>query len=84
MFGKITVIKSLLIPKFTYLLQAIAIPNNIVKQINSMLYSFLWGNNKEKIKRTTLIGNKLEGGLKLPDIEIKGNEVKMAKNAYYY
>ena len=76
MFGKITVIKSLLLPKLAFSIQTLHIPTNIIKQIKSMIFSFLWGNN-EKIKRNTLIGNKLEGGLDVPDIEIYEKSLKL-------
>ena len=40
-----------------------------------MLFNYLWGNNREKIKRATLIGNKLEGGLEMPDVEIYARQL---------
>ena len=45
--GKISVIKSLLLPKITHLL--IALPNpdlNILNEINDVLYDFLWNGQK--------------------------------------
>lgn len=34
-----------------------------------MFFKFLWSSKKEKVKRTTLIGNKLQGGLEITDLE---------------
>jgi len=34
-----------------------------------MIFNFLWDNKNEKIKRKTLIGDKLKGGLNMIDIE---------------
>ena len=48
MFGKVTVIKSLILPKFAFLLQAIPIPKECKKQINSMIFNFVWSNKSEK------------------------------------
>ena len=77
MFGKITIVKTLILPKLAYIIQAISIPNKICKQINSMIFKFVWGNNSEKIKRKTLIGNKLEGGLEVPDVELFSKTLKL-------
>ena len=66
-FGKITVIKSLLFPKLVYLAQNIVTPESITKQINSMIFDFFWNGKRDKIKRTTIIENKLDGGLEMPD-----------------
>ena len=34
-----------------------------------MLYGFLWSGKREKIKRNTLIGNKMQGGIEMIDLE---------------
>ena len=67
LFGKIKIIKTLILPKFVYLAQTLVVPKDILKKINTLIYTFLWGGKREKIKRTTLIGNKLEGGIEMPD-----------------
>ena len=77
MFGKVTIVKSLILPKLSFLIQTIPIANNIIKQLNSMIFNFVWGNKAEKIKRTTLIGNRLEGGLEIPDIDIYSKTLKL-------
>jgi hypothetical protein len=77
MFGKITVIKSLLLPKFVYLAQNIFTPDSVIKTINSMLFKFLWNNKRDKIKRTTIIGNKMEGGIEMPDFNFFSRTMKL-------
>lgn len=69
-YGKITVIKSVLLPKITYLLQSISVPKESLNELNRIFFRFLWNNKSEKIKRKTLIGPKLEGGLDMVDIYI--------------
>lgn len=76
-YGKIQIIKTLLIPKFTYLLQSLVAPKHIINKINSMLFDFLWNGKREKIKRTTLIGNREEGGLGMIDIETYMKSIKI-------
>ena len=67
-FGKIKIIKSLIMPKFVYLAQSLIVPADILKEINSLIFTFLWSGKREKIKRTTVIGLKTEGGLDMCDL----------------
>ena len=68
-FGKIKVIKTLIMPKFVYLVQSVKVPTQIIKTINTLIYKFLWHGKREKIKRTTLIGQTLLGGIDMVDTE---------------
>ena len=54
-------------PKFVYLVQSLKIPQDTIKRIDSLIFKFLWHGKREKIKRTTLIGQKCEGGLDMCD-----------------
>ena len=65
--GKIKIIKTLLLPKFVYLAQSSIIPQDIVKKIDSLIFNFLWHGKREKIKRTTLIGQTQHGGIEMCD-----------------
>ena len=67
-YGKITIIKTLLLPKFTYQFHSNYVPEKVIKEINSLFFNFLWEGKGEKIKRNTLIGSKYEGGLGMIDI----------------
>ena len=69
LYGKVQIIKTLLIPKFTYLFHSLNVPKSILNKINSMLYAFLWSGKREKIKRNTLIGSKIHGGIEMVDLE---------------
>ena len=66
-FGKIKVIKTLVMPKFVYLVQSTKVPFEKIKIIDSLIYNFLWHGKREKIKRTTLIGQINQGGLDMLD-----------------
>ena len=70
-YGKVTIIKSLALSKLSHV--ALVIPNptkQMFKKIETIMYRFLWGNNKsEKVTREdTRLPEKL-GGLGMPDIE---------------
>ena len=84
LFGKITVIKSLALSKITYSVLNTHSPNYVVKQLNTLFYKFIWGKT-ERIKRNTLIGNILEGGGNMVDIEshftsLKASWIKRIKD----
>jgi hypothetical protein len=52
LFGKVTLIKSLIVPQLTYLLSVLPNPGqNYLKDIDSLIFNFLWDNKPPKIKR---------------------------------
>ena len=67
-YGKVTLIKSLLIPKIVYTSSLLPTPEHIVKDLNHILYKFLW-KGKDKVTRASTINNYEEGGIKMVDIE---------------
>ena len=68
-FGKIKIIKTFIMSKFVYLAQSIAQPKDFIKKIDSLIFNFLWHGKREKIKRTTLIGQKENGGIEMCDTQ---------------
>ena len=69
MIGKITVIKSLILPNLTFLASVTTISKNFLNEFKTLIYNFIWGNKKEKVKRITLCKDYLEGGLKMINID---------------
>ena len=67
-YGMVTLIKSLLIPKIVYTSSLLPTPEHIVKDLNHILYKFLW-KGKDKVTRASTINNYEEGGIKMVDIE---------------
>ena len=47
----------------------VTIPKKFVKSLNSLIFRFLWNSNWERIKRKTLIGPKMKGGIEMVDVE---------------
>ena len=66
--GKVTIIKSLILSQVSFLFSVLFTPDQILNEINKILFSFLWGNKTAKVKKDTIIGNISDGGLKMPDI----------------
>ena len=67
--GKITVIKSIVLPQILYLSANLGIPEHFVKKVDTLIFHFLWGANMDKVKRKTIIGRIEQGGLKMVDIQ---------------
>ena len=62
-FGKTCIINTLGTPKLIYRASILQIPDkDFLKKTNKLIYNFLW-KNTERIKRNTLIGNILDGGI---------------------
>lgn len=74
-YGKVILIKTLLLSQLSFVLQALAIPDKTLAYINLIFYRFLWkrkNNNKkafEKIKRNVLCLKPDEGGLNMINVE---------------
>ena len=74
--GKITVIKTFIIPIFNLLIIALPNPNHvIIDLINKSLYDFLW-NKKSKIKKDVIVKQYAEGGLKMTNLNAFINALK--------
>ena len=73
--GKVCIAKSLLLSQLVYASQAIYMPDKILKEINTLLYRFLWRKKDcnrrafEKVKRTVLNSDIEKGGLKMIDFK---------------
>ena len=63
-----TIIESLLIPILVYTSSLLPTPANIIKQVEHIIYTFLW-KGKDKMTRLSAV-NKFEGGgIKMIDID---------------
>ena len=60
--GKIQIVKSFIIPKVLSEAALISISEDSIKEINSLIYRFIWKGN-DKIKRCALINDIEDGGL---------------------
>ena len=66
--GRLSIIKSLLIPKLNHLILTLPNPGEeYLKKIEFEFYKFLWGSNVHKIKKNTIVQDYRFGGLKMTD-----------------
>ena len=68
LFGKITGIKMIAIPKLILIAQTTAHKNIYIDQLKRLCFTFIW-RKRDRIRRNTLIAPVNEGGLNMLDIE---------------
>ena len=69
--GKITVIKSLILSKFTHLFLALPNPpGDFLKILERKMYKFFWSNGTDRISRKNIIKNIHAGGLRMVNVSV--------------
>ena len=83
--GRITVVKTLLIPKLTHLFMALPNPDNdYFQKINRMLFNYIWNSKIDRIARKYIIRDYDEGGLKMINIEVFIKSLKITWLRRFY
>ena len=78
LYGKINIVKSLALSKLFFVAAVLPIPDDFIKNVNKQVVEFIWNHKNPKIKKTTMIGEKKEGGLGMPDFDIINKSLKAA------
>ena len=55
LFGRVTIIKSLVLSQVVHLLMFNTVPLIIIKKINKMFFRFLWQTRAEKVRRCDVV-----------------------------
>jgi hypothetical protein len=77
--GRVTVVKSLILAKLNYIGQMLPNPpEHIMKDINNVIYTFIWNGKPDKVKRTQIIQDYELGGVKVPHVESHLNALKVS------
>ena len=66
--GKITIIKTNMVSQCVHLMSTLPTSDSFLKEVNTILYNFLWEGKPDKIKRSTTILKHTHGGLKMVNI----------------
>ena len=77
MFGKVTIIKSFLMPKRLYVSTILETPQEIIKQMERMVYKFSW-KGPDKVTRLSVINMLKNGGLNLMDLETQIKAIRLS------
>ena len=70
-YGKVVILKSLILSQFVYVASVLPIPPKLVVDLNKLMYNFLWNSKREKVKRAVLINDTIKGGLRMIDLKSK-------------
>ena len=76
--GKIAVIKSLAASQMVYVLSSLSTCQDTLREVNNLLYDFLWDGKGDKIKRTVMVNDYENGGLKMLDIFTFNKSLKVS------
>jgi len=77
-FGKITVLKTLIVSKIVHLLISLPTPSkNMMNKLNKLFYNFLWGGKPDQVKRRVGKMKLIEGGLGMLDFELFDKSLKL-------
>ena len=66
--GKVLVIKTLILSQIGFLAESLNVPNLVVKEIESLLWYFLWDGKQPLVSRNTMYLDKDEGGVNMPNL----------------
>ena len=67
-YGRAQIINSLLLPKLIYIASMFVVPEEIIKEINRIVFKFLW-RGQDRVARTAVINSYENGGLRVLDFE---------------
>ena len=76
-YGKVTIIKSFLIPKYIYVCSILSTPKKVLKELNKILFKFL-SKLVDKVTRASVINEYEEGGLRMVDLECMVKSLRLA------
>ncbi len=78
-YGKVQLIKSHLISQIIYLMSVLPGPTQeFIKELEAILFKFLWNNKTERIKRSTLYLPQSAGGISMPHLPSFNYALKLA------
>ena len=66
--GKVLILKSLIISKFTHLANLIPISDDVIKEIDQLIFEYLWNGKTHKLKKRVVIQDFKFGGFKMIDL----------------
>ena len=78
LLGRTQIVKSFVISQFLYAASVLDFNYKAIREIDDLIWKFIWDGKKAKIKRSTLKKEVAKGGLSIPDFEsmVKASRVK--------
>ena len=76
MKGKVLIAKTLGVSKFLFLSKVMHIPKLIKKEIDWLMYNFIWNGNTDKVHRNIVMQKILNGGYNMRDFNTVDKSIK--------
>ena len=64
--GKVSVLRTFILPQILYIVSSLYTPEWVVTEVENMFFEFLWSNKKAHVKKSVVINEVSNGGLKMP------------------
>ena len=77
LYGRINIVKTLGLSKLIFICTVLETPKHFTEEVNQLTFDFIWNHKPAKIRKTTLIKNKKEGGLGMKDIFLFDKALKL-------
>ena len=79
LFGKITIIQTLLVSQLVYKMSVLPSPSpELMKDLENFLLNFLWNDKKHYLNKNLIKLDIYNGGIKMTDLKIKNSALKIA------
>ena len=75
--GRINIVKTLALSKLIFVCSVLETPEHFSDEVNKLTFDFIWNHKPAKIRKTTLIKNKKEGGLGMKDFSFFDKALKL-------
>ena len=76
-YGRVNIVKRLAISKLTFICSVLDTPKGFTEEVNNIIFDDIWKYKNPKLKKTTIIKNKKEGGLNMLDFTLFDNALKI-------
>ena len=76
-YGRINIVKTLALSKVIFICSSMETPPRFAEEVNRIIFDFVWNHKPAKIKKSTLIKSKKDGGLEMKDFVIFDKALKL-------
>lgn len=75
--GRVLIVKTLGLSKFSFLASVLHIPEYVIKKVNTILFQYIWKGKRDKVKRDIMIQDYKYGGCRMVDFKMIVESAKM-------
>ena len=76
-YGRVNIVKTLAISKLTFICSVLDTPKGFTDEVNNIIFDYIWKYKNPKLKKTTIVKYKKEGGLNMLDFTLFDKALKI-------